>query len=109
MKEKLLQALNQNNGKLLCTQEELAALADINTWSLSELPHGSKYIGSKWVFDIKQSVDGEIVRYKSSLVAKGYAQLPGMDYDEVFAPVAKHATIRYILSMAATMNKTAFY
>jgi hypothetical protein len=81
--------------------EELAALAEMNTWTLAELPHGSKAIGTKWAFDIKQSVDGQLVRYKARLVAKGYAQRPGMDYDEVFAPVAKHATIRYILSMAA--------
>eukprot|EP00798_Chlamydomonas_sp_ICE-L_P022573 gene22573-biopygen31242 len=81
--------------------EELAALSDMNNWTLSELPQGSKSIGTKWVFDIKQSVEGEIVQYKARLVAKGYAQRPGMDYDEVFAPVAKHATIRFILSMAA--------
>jgi len=57
-------------------QEELAALAEMNTWSLSELPSGSKAIGTKWVFNIKQSVDGEIVRYKARLVAKGYAFAP---------------------------------
>eukprot|EP00798_Chlamydomonas_sp_ICE-L_P009068 gene9068-biopygen8956 len=53
------------------------------------------------IFDLKTLVSGEIDRFKARLVTEGYAQRPGMDYDEVSAPVAKHATIRFILSMAA--------
>eukprot|EP00798_Chlamydomonas_sp_ICE-L_P017571 gene17571-biopygen26537 len=80
---------------------EVTSLSDMNSWSLADLPPGSKVIGTKWVFDIKRLVSGEIDRFKARLVAKGYAQRPGMDSDEVFAPVAKLATIRFILSMAA--------
>eukprot|EP00798_Chlamydomonas_sp_ICE-L_P012788 gene12788-biopygen10693 len=81
--------------------EELTALSDMKTWSLADLPPGSKAIGTKWVFDLKRLVSGEIDRFRARLEAKGYAQRPGMDYDEFFAPVAKLATIRFILSMAA--------
>ena len=81
--------------------EEQAAHSEMKTWTLSELPPGSKSIGTKWVSNLKRLVSGEIARFKARLVAKGYAQRPGMDYDEVFALVTKHATIRYILSMAA--------
>eukprot|EP00798_Chlamydomonas_sp_ICE-L_P023251 gene23251-biopygen31824 len=80
---------------------DLAALSEMKTWTLSELPPGSKPIRTKWVFDLKLLVSGEIDRFKARLVAKGYAQRLGMDYNEVFAPVAKHANIRFILSMAA--------
>eukprot|EP00798_Chlamydomonas_sp_ICE-L_P021525 gene21525-biopygen30232 len=80
---------------------EVISLTDMNTWSLADLPHGFKAIGTKWVFNLKRLVSGEIDKFKARLVAKGYAQRPGMDYDEVFAPVAKLATTRFILSMAA--------
>eukprot|EP00798_Chlamydomonas_sp_ICE-L_P028007 gene28007-biopygen31954 len=62
---------------------------------------GSKAIGTKWVFDIKYLLCGKLDCFKARLVAQGFAQRPGQDYDKVFAPVAKHATIRYIMSLAA--------
>ena len=56
-----------------------------DTWELSELPKGKKAIGCKWVFAKKQgSRDDDIVCYKVRLVAKGYAQEKGIDYNEVF-------------------------
>eukprot|EP00798_Chlamydomonas_sp_ICE-L_P009075 gene9075-biopygen8963 len=62
---------------------ELATLFEMKTWTLSELPPGSKPIGTKWVFDLKLLVSEEIDGFKARLVAKGYAQRPGMDYDEL--------------------------
>eukprot|EP00798_Chlamydomonas_sp_ICE-L_P006275 gene6275-biopygen1406 len=81
--------------------EELTSLSEMQTWTLSDLPPGYKAIGTKWLFDLKFLVSEEIVRFKARLVAKGLSQRLGMDYDEVFAPVAKHVTIRFILPMAA--------
>jgi len=70
-------------------------------WDIEPLPAGKKAISSKWVFTTKERIDGSVERYKARIVAKGFQQIPGLDYDETFAPVAKLVTIRVILSIAA--------
>lgn len=67
-----------------------------------ELPPGAKAIGLKWIFKIKRNSDGSINKYKSRLVAKGYVQRYGVDYEEVFAPVARIETIQLLINLAAT-------
>lgn len=85
-------------------QEEIKAIEKNNTWELSVLPKGHEVIGVKWVFKAKRNPNGDVERYKARLVAKGYKQKYGVDYDEVFAPVARMETIRLLISLAAQMK-----
>ena len=65
---------------------------------------GKKTVGSKWVFTVKYKSDGTIERYKSRLVAKSYTQTYCIDYQEIFAPVAKMNTVRVILSLTVNLD-----
>ncbi|KAJ0754701.1 putative RNA-directed DNA polymerase [Helianthus annuus] len=80
---------------------EIESINKNNTWSLTELPRGAKAIGLKWVFKVKRNADGSLNKHKARLVAKGYVQQPGVDFDEVFAPVARLETVRLLLSFTA--------
>ena len=85
----------------IAMDEEIKAIVKNDTWELTTLPKGHKAIGVKWVYKTKRNAKGEIERHKARLVAKGYSQKAGIDYDEVFAPVARLETIRLIISLAA--------
>jgi hypothetical protein len=84
--------------------EELATLRAAGTWKLVEAPAGVNIVGSKWVFRAKKDAGGKVVRYKARLVAQGFSQVPGVDYFDTFAPVARLASIRAVLAFAASEN-----
>lgn len=80
--------------------EEMDALRANSTWTLVPRPAGKNIIGSKWVFRTKFLSDGTVDRHKARLVAQGFSQLPGFDYNHTFSPVVKASTVRIILSLA---------
>jgi hypothetical protein len=83
-------------------QEELDTLHANNTWSVVPLPNNDRnVVGSKWVFKIKRDANGNIARYKARLVAQGFSQQPGTDFDEIFAPVVRYDSLRLLLALAS--------
>jgi hypothetical protein len=94
------EAANDENWRA-AMDSELQSINKNKTWSLVNLPAGHKSIGLKWVFKLKRNAEGEIVKHKARLVAKGYVQKQGIDYDEVFAPVARLDTVRLLMAMSA--------
>jgi hypothetical protein len=83
--------------------EEINTLGKMGTWKLEELPADRKPIGCKWVFLRKRDEHGQIAKYKARLVAQGFSQKPGIDYnnDGTFAPVMRFETLRTLLAYSA--------
>ncbi|KAK8708192.1 hypothetical protein V6N13_059237 [Hibiscus sabdariffa] len=82
-------------------RSEMDSMSENQVWTLVEPPEGIKPIGCKWVFKKKTDMDGNVQTYKGRLVAKGFRQIHGVDYDETFSPVAMIKSIRILLAVAA--------
>ncbi|GKD79897.1 putative ribonuclease H-like domain-containing protein [Tanacetum coccineum] len=82
-------------------QDELLQFKLQKVWTLVDLPNGKRPIGTKWVFRNKKDERGIVIKNKARLVAQGYTQEEGIDYDEVFAPVARIKAIRLFLAYAS--------
>ena len=77
--------------------EELDQIEKNETWKLVPRPKDKNVIGTKWVFKKKFNQDGQVIRNKAILVCKGYAQVEGIDFEEIYAPVARlEATIMFL-------------
>lgn len=93
-KEKWLDAMNN----------EINSLKECETWSLVDRTPDMHVISCKWVFNVKRRQNGEIYKYKARLVARGFEQRYGIDYNEIYAPVIKIETIRLMLALSVEEN-----
>ncbi|GJS66648.1 retrovirus-related pol polyprotein from transposon TNT 1-94 [Tanacetum coccineum] len=101
--KKVSEALKQL-GWVDAMQDELNQFARNKVWTLVPAPYDKTIIGSKWVFRNKRGETGIVIKNKARLVAQGYNQQEGIDYDETFAPVARLEAIRIFLAFATYMN-----
>ena len=88
--------------------QELHQFVRNDVWELVPRPKDTHVIGTKWIFKSKIDKDGEVVWNKSRLVAQGYTQVEGIDFDESFALVARLESIWILLSIACIMNYKCF-
>nr|GFC90182.1 hypothetical protein [Tanacetum cinerariifolium] len=85
-------------------QEELLQFKMQKVWILVDLPYGKKAIGTKWVYRNKKDERGIVIKNKARLVTQGHTQEEGIDYEDVFAPVARIEAIRLFLAYASFMG-----
>ena len=88
--------------------DELDALHKIHTWKMTTLPPSKSAVGCKWVYKIKTRADGSVERYKARLVARGFTQEYGIDYEETFAPVTRLTSVRPLLVVAVVRHWPLF-
>ena len=81
-------------------ENEMNSLEHNDVWDLVELPKGHSAVGSKWVFKTKTDANGHVERYKARLVAQGFSQKFGTDYDETFCPVVRLESVRALIAMS---------
>jgi hypothetical protein len=88
------------NNWMTIMQDEIESLEKNGTWDLVKLLKNKKPVRCKWIFKRKEDISpSEPTRYKTRLVAKGYSQIPGIDYNDIFSPVVKHSSIRTLFSI----------
>ncbi|GJS07641.1 putative ribonuclease H-like domain-containing protein [Tanacetum coccineum] len=104
---KISQALDDESW-VEAMQEELLQFKIQKVWTLVDLPSGKKAIGTKWVYRNKKDERGIVVKNKARLVAQGYKQEEDINYDEVFAPVARVEAIRIFLAFASFMRSPVY-
>ena len=106
----------QDESQVKAMHDELLQFQRNDVWTLVPRPEGEHIIGTKWIFRNKTDEEGNVIRNKSRLMAQGYSQVEGVDFDEKFALVTHMESIRVILALACHLKfklyqmdaKTAF-
>jgi len=84
-------------------KEEINSFEENDAWEVVDIPTNGTVVDCKWVF--KRKVDNENeVRYRARLVAKGFSQKQGIDYDETFSPVVRYTTLRFLFALSVNLN-----
>ena len=89
---------------LKAIQSELRSLHQNKAFEITVLPAGSRTVGTRWHFKVKINKDGTLSRLKARFVVKGYSQIKDIDYDDIYSPVVKSASLRIILSIMAQLG-----
>lgn len=105
---KTYEQASKDSGWIEAMDKEIEALEANQTWEYVDLPPGKQAITSKWVYKVKLHSDGTLERLKARLVIRGFTQRFGIDYQEVFSPVVKMATIRSVIALAASKGWDLF-
>jgi len=85
--------------------EEYESIMKIDVWDVVPRPKDKFLVTSKWLYKIKHGANGSVEKFKARFVARGISQKEGVDYDEIFAPVARYTTIRSIIALAASQGQ----
>ena len=96
--------------------EEYDSIVKTSVWEIVPRPIDKSVVGSRWIYKVKQDVDGSVEKYKDKFVAWGFSQIEGIDYGETFSPISRYSSIISILALSAQMGwrihqmdvKTAF-
>ena len=96
--------------------EEYESIMKNDVWDVVPILEDKEVVTSKWLYKIKHGFDGSAEKFKARFVAHGFSKKEGVDYDDIFAPVAQYTTIRSIIDLAAMQGwnlhqmdvKTAF-
>jgi hypothetical protein len=83
-------------------EEQLALMKKYDVWDEVDEPEDTNIFGSRWVFRIKRDSNGKILKYRARLVAQGFTQMYGVDFQDTFAPVARLSSIRAVIALAAS-------
>jgi hypothetical protein len=90
-------------------RDEIDSVERNKTWKLVKLPAGHQAIGLKWVFKLKHDEAGKVIKHKARLVACGFVQQAGVDFDEAYTPVARMESVRVLLALAAQEGWTVHH
>ncbi|CAI7908022.1 unnamed protein product [Closterium sp. NIES-54] len=101
------EALASKKGKAVkaAIEEEMRSLLANGTWELVPQPHGINVIKNWWVLTTKFNADDTVAREKARLVVKGFTQICGADYDEMYSPVGSYVTLRIFLSIVVALDR----
>jgi hypothetical protein len=88
----------------IAMDNEYNSLLKNQTWILDKLPSHHKLVDCKWVYQVKTNPDGTVSKFKVRLVAKGFNQTHGIDFDQTFSPIVKYKSIRTVLALVVHLD-----